>query len=140
MTGSKRGAAPVREILIGAGALVLAVAALGSSWGIESAVRSHDIGPAAWPIVLTGCMGVLALTVSAVGSLVGGLAGIILFMVAATPLASVALRFGPAEMFALAVFGLTMMVSVAEGATGQGPVRRAGRPAPRRRRARPDHR
>ncbi|MBF8185597.1 tripartite tricarboxylate transporter TctB family protein [Nonomuraea sp. K274] len=57
-----KGRAPhVREVLIGAGALVLAVAALLFSWRIESAVRSHDIGPAAWPTALAACMVVLAL-------------------------------------------------------------------------------
>lgn len=72
-----------------------------------------------FPLARQGKAG-LALTVSAVGSLVGGLAGIILFIVAANPLASVALQFGPAEMFALVVFGLTMMVTVAEGQLVKG--------------------
>ncbi|MFI0366633.1 tripartite tricarboxylate transporter permease [Actinomadura sp. 1N219] len=72
-----------------------------------------------FPLARQGKAG-LALTVSAVGSLVGGLAGIVLFVVAADPLADAALRFGPAEMFALVVFGLTMMVSVAEGQLVKG--------------------
>ncbi|WP_193318876.1 tripartite tricarboxylate transporter TctB family protein [Nonomuraea phyllanthi] len=65
MKGSKAGAVPVRETLIASGALVLAAAALLSSRAIEPAVRSHDIGPAAWPTVLAACMGVLALVMLA---------------------------------------------------------------------------
>jgi putative tricarboxylic transport membrane protein len=54
----------------------------------------------------------LALYVSGIGSLVGGLVGIAVFAFASFPLAQFALRFGPPEIFALVVFGLTMMVSV----------------------------
>jgi putative tricarboxylic transport membrane protein len=72
-----------------------------------------------FPMARQGKAG-LALTVSAVGSVIGGLAGVLLFIVAATPLAAFALRFGPAETFALVVFGITMMVGVAEGQLVKG--------------------
>jgi putative tricarboxylic transport membrane protein len=64
-----------------------------------------------YPLAKQGKAGI-ALTSSALVSAVGSLAGILILVLAAQPLASVALRFGPAEMFALVVFGLTMMVGV----------------------------
>ena len=57
----------------------------------------------------------LALTSSAFASAWGTLVGIVLLMVAAIPLSRLALNFGPAEMFALVVFGLTMMIGVSGG-------------------------
>ncbi|WP_368808401.1 tripartite tricarboxylate transporter permease [Kocuria sabuli] len=64
-----------------------------------------------YPLAKQGRAGI-ALTSSALASAAGALAGILILVLAAQPLASVALRFGPAEMFALVVFGLTMMVGV----------------------------
>src|SRR5690625_2804757 len=57
----------------------------------------------------------LAMTVSAFGSAIGMFVGIILLAVIAMPLARFAREFGPAELFALVVFGLTMMVGVSSG-------------------------
>ncbi|MFV0254174.1 MAG: tripartite tricarboxylate transporter permease [Beutenbergiaceae bacterium] len=65
-----------------------------------------------YPMARKGMAGV-ALTSSALASAVGTVMGVILLMAAAIPLARVALMFGPAEMFALVVFGLTMMVGIA---------------------------
>jgi len=65
-----------------------------------------------YPLAKQGKAG-LALGISALGSGVGALVGILCLALASFPLASVALEFGPAEFFALVVFALTMMVSVA---------------------------
>ncbi|MFI0366632.1 tripartite tricarboxylate transporter TctB family protein [Actinomadura sp. 1N219] len=54
-----------REILIACGALALAAAALVSAARIDSAVRSQDIGPAAWPLALAAGMAVFALAMLA---------------------------------------------------------------------------
>lgn len=72
-----------------------------------------------YPMAKQGRAGV-ALTSSAFASAIGTIVGLILLVFAAIPLASVALRFGPAEMFALVVFGLTMMVGVSGGKIGKG--------------------
>lgn len=62
-------------------------------------------------IVKEGKIG-LALSMNTIYSVVGGLFGSFVLTVAAFPVARFALRFGPPEMFALALFGLTMMISV----------------------------
>src|SRR5690606_3576533 len=62
----------------------------------------------------------LALTASAFASAIGTFAGLLLLMVAAIPLSRLALQFGPAEMFALVVFGLTMMIGVSGGRIVKG--------------------
>lgn len=67
-----------------------------------------------YPMANQGKAG-LALTSSAFASAWGTVVGVVLLMVAAIPLSSLALRFGPAEMFALVVFGLTMMIGVSGG-------------------------
>ncbi|BCJ60311.1 tripartite tricarboxylate transporter permease [Micromonospora endophytica] len=54
----------------------------------------------------------IALTASAFASAAGGFVGIGVLMVAAIPLSTLAMRFGSPEMFALVIFGLTMMVEV----------------------------
>jgi putative tricarboxylic transport membrane protein len=74
-----------------------------------------------YPMAKQGRAGV-ALTSSAFASAIGTVVGLILLVFAAIPLASIALRFGPAEMFALVVFGLTMMVGVSGGKIGKGLV------------------
>src|SRR5690606_40105837 len=53
------------------------------------------------------------LVVSGIATAVGILASMVLFVLIAQPIASFALRFGPAEMFALVLFGLTIMISIA---------------------------
>ncbi len=59
--------------------------------------------------------GVTALLINTVYSVIGGVFSTIVLLLAAKPLASFALRFGPMEYFALAVFGLSMMISISQG-------------------------
>ncbi|MBV1777781.1 tripartite tricarboxylate transporter permease [Paeniglutamicibacter sp. ABSL32-1] len=72
-----------------------------------------------YPLARQGKAG-LALTTSALGSAVGMICGIVILAVAAVPLSAFAMQFGPAEMFALVVFGLTMMVGVSSGRIFKG--------------------
>lgn len=65
-----------------------------------------------YPLARKGQAG-LALVVSAIVTTVGLLASMLVFVVAARPVANFALRFGPAEMFALVLFGLAIMISIA---------------------------
>ncbi len=53
-------------------------------------------------------------------SAVGGIVGSIVLMLAAPPLARLALHFGPAEYFALAVFGITAIASIGGGSVIKG--------------------
>ena len=64
-----------------------------------------------YPLAQQGRAG-LALGVNALGAFAGQVFSIAVLAVAAYPLASFALRFGPAEYFALAVFGISMMISI----------------------------
>lgn len=64
--------------------------------------------------------GALALGINTIYSVFGGIFSTIVLMVAAFPLASFALRFGPAEFALLAFFGLTMMVSVSSASPIKG--------------------
>ena len=59
--------------------------------------------------------GGLALSIACLASVVGGLIGIAAFLWLAPPLAKIALLFGPAEYFWLALFGLTIIASLSEG-------------------------
>jgi putative tricarboxylic transport membrane protein len=52
-----------------------------------------------------------ALGIAAIGSLFAGLTGTFALMLLALPLATFALKFGPVEMFALLVLGLTLVAS-----------------------------
>lgn len=65
-----------------------------------------------YPMAKKGNAG-LALVVSGIATGVGILASMVLFVLVARPVAQFALRFGPAEMFALVLFGLTVMISIA---------------------------
>ena len=58
--------------------------------------------------------GGLALKVSVVASFTGGIFSAFLLLLVAQPLASVSLKFGPAEYFLLAIMGLAGIVSLAE--------------------------
>ncbi len=64
--------------------------------------------------------GGLALGMNTICSVFGGILSTIVLMVAAFPLARFALKFGPAEFFWLAIFGLAMMVSVSQGSVIKG--------------------
>lgn len=57
-----------------------------------------------------------ALAVSAVGSFVAGTIGVLLLMFFAPPLASLALKFGPPEYFALTLVGLIFLSQLGGGA------------------------
>jgi len=54
-----------------------------------------------------------ALGASIIASTAGGMVGTIILILACAPIASFALRFGPAEYFALGVFGLSIVASLA---------------------------
>ena len=56
----------------------------------------------------------LGLGLNTIFSCIGGWIGTIVLIVAAFPLARFALKFGPTEYFALALFGLAMIVSVSQ--------------------------
>lgn len=56
-----------------------------------------------------------AIAITAIGSLVGGAVAVIGFMFLAQPLASFALKFGPAEYFLLMLFTLSAVVSLSTG-------------------------
>jgi putative tricarboxylic transport membrane protein len=64
-----------------------------------------------YPLAKQGKAG-LALVTSSLVTTGGILLSMVLFLFAARPIAKVALEFGPAEMFALVVFGLTVMISI----------------------------
>lgn len=58
-----------------------------------------------------------ALAISAIASFVGGTVSVILLMLFAPMLASVAIIFGPPEYFALMLLGLTAIASLSDGST-----------------------
>lgn len=53
-----------------------------------------------------------AIIVATVGSVIGGIFGVIALAFLAPPLAKVALKFGPPEYFWVAVFGLTIIATL----------------------------
>ncbi|MFC7404588.1 tripartite tricarboxylate transporter permease [Georgenia alba] len=55
-----------------------------------------------------------------IGSFVGGVFGVVVFVLLAPPLAQFSLRFGPQEYFWVAIFGLTIVVSLASGSVLKG--------------------
>ena len=59
--------------------------------------------------------GDLAMSISCMSSFVGGTVGVICLALFAPPLASVSLKFGPTEYFWLAILGLTLISTLAEG-------------------------
>lgn len=61
-----------------------------------------------------------ALAISAIASLIGGLIAVVGFILLAKPLASFAIRFGPAEYFLLMIFTLSAIVALAQGAMVKG--------------------
>ncbi len=64
-----------------------------------------------YPLAQQGRAG-LALGVNALGAFAGQFTSILVLAVAGFPLAAFALRFGPPEYFALALFGISMMVTI----------------------------
>ncbi len=63
-----------------------------------------------------------ALSIAAIGSFVAGTIGVGLLMLIGPPLARAALKFGPAETFALMVFGLSMVTSLSGRSLRKGLV------------------
>jgi putative tricarboxylic transport membrane protein len=72
-----------------------------------------------YPMAKNGQAG-LALIVSALVSAVGIVASMMLFAGAAVPLAQLALRFGPSEMFAVVVLAMTIMISISSKSLTKG--------------------
>lgn len=64
--------------------------------------------------------GGLALGVNVIYSVIGGMFSTIVLMFFSFPLARFAIKFGPAEYFALALFGLSMMIAVSEESIVKG--------------------
>lgn len=62
----------------------------------------------------------LAVVGATFGSLVGGVIGVIALIFLAPPLADFSLRFGPQEYFWIAIFGLTIIISMASGSLLKG--------------------
>ena len=61
-----------------------------------------------------------AIVAATVGSVVGGLIGVIFLIFLAPPLASFSLRFGPQEYFWVAIFGLTIIIGMSTGSILKG--------------------
>ncbi|MDR1733005.1 MAG: tripartite tricarboxylate transporter permease [Synergistaceae bacterium] len=79
--------------------------------GTPSAVVTAFDG---YPLARDGKAGI-GLGVSLVASVVGGFVGIFILILFAIPLAELALKFWPAEYFALAIMGLTTVASLGGG-------------------------
>jgi len=61
-----------------------------------------------------------ALYICFISSLVGGLFGMLVMVLFTPPLARIALKFGPSEMFWIAIFGITVMAGLASGSIFKG--------------------
>ena len=61
-----------------------------------------------------------ALGVSIISSTLGGAFGTIILIIACGPISSFALKFGPAEYFALGIFGLSIVGNLVEGSVVKG--------------------
>jgi len=61
-----------------------------------------------------------ALYVCFISSLVGGLFGMVIMILFTPPLAKIALKFGPSEMFWIAIFGITVMAGLSSGSIAKG--------------------
>ena len=61
-----------------------------------------------------------ALNMNTIYSVIGGLIGTVVLIVFSFPVAEFALKFGPPEMFAMALFGLSMMIGVSGGSVFKG--------------------
>lgn len=64
-----------------------------------------------YPLAKKGQAG-RALGMAAVASVMGGIFSIVVLIIAAPALATIAFRFGPPEYFALTIFGLSMLASI----------------------------
>lgn len=61
-----------------------------------------------------------ALMMSIFGSVMGGIIGTVFLITACIPLARVALRFGPSEMFWISILGISIMVSISQSSLIKG--------------------
>ncbi len=64
----------------------------------------------------------LAIVAATMGSFVGGVIGVVALIFLAPPLAEFSLRFGPQEYFWVAVFGLTIIISMSTGSILKGMI------------------
>ena len=71
------------------------------------------------PLARQGRAGV-ALGLNAIGAFLGIFLSLVVLLIAALPLSRLALRFGPAEYFAVAIFGLSTIVGVSGGSMLKG--------------------
>src|SRR5436305_13644725 len=108
--------------------LILASVSVGAAFGgsvtsillnipgeASSAATAYD----GYPMAQQGKAKV-AMGLSAGASMVAGIVGVIILMFASQPVAKAALAFSPAEYFALAVLGLTVVSVAAIGSTAKG--------------------
>lgn len=72
-----------------------------------------------YPMAKNGQAG-LALIVSALVSAIGIIASMVLFSFASMPLAQLALKFGPSEMFAVVILAMTIMISISSKSLVKG--------------------
>lgn len=72
-----------------------------------------------YPMAKQGKAG-LALVLSALATTFGILLSMVVFVFLAAPIAQVALKFGPFEMFALVIFGLTIIISISSTSISKG--------------------
>ena len=73
----------------------------------------------AYPMALAGRASE-AVTLSTIGSAFGGILGGIVLIFTAPSLAKIAISFGPAETFALALLGMTAIATLSQGSTVKG--------------------
>ena len=64
--------------------------------------------------------GGLALGINVIYSIIGGLTGCMVFIFLSFPIARFAIKFGSSEYFMLALFGLSMMITVSENSVIKG--------------------
>lgn len=67
-----------------------------------------------YPMTKAGKAGT-ALAISAIASFIGGMIGMLFLIFLSQPVASAALKFGPAEMFSLMMFALVATITLSEG-------------------------
>jgi len=61
-----------------------------------------------------------ALYICFISSLVGGLFGMVIMILFTPPLAEMAMKFGPPEMFWIAIFGISVMAGLSSGSIAKG--------------------
>ncbi|MDR3361646.1 MAG: tripartite tricarboxylate transporter permease [Desulfovibrio sp.] len=61
-----------------------------------------------------------ALYIAFIGSLIGGVCGVLALILLTPPLAAFAMRFGPSELFWVSVFGITVIAGLSEGKVIRG--------------------